>query len=100
MMAEPEGIPVHVFGEDPGDHPLQKTEKLLWLMRRGEHQAALALAATFKMGLTQEQKGDIKRAHEVNCTTKAAFYRQLGKEPLELYKKGIAVLFDVWGHRL
>lgn len=65
-----------------------KLAKLTALMRAGDWEKALALAANFhELG---EQKGDITRAH--NAAVSPGFYRQIKQDPATLVELGIAAL--------
>jgi|10_taG_2_1085330.scaffolds.fasta_scaffold15437_3 hypothetical protein len=77
-------------------HPLYepKITKLRHAMRDENWQLALRIAARFpRLG---QQKTDIVRAHE--ALAHPHFYRQLGREPGELVRRGIAALKTRYGN--
>jgi hypothetical protein len=75
-----------------------KTDKLLQMLRSGDDRGALRLAKTFRLGLTDDQRAAIKRAHE--CYENGHFYAQLGRDPGALRARGLEVLREVYGARL
>lgn len=45
----------------------------------GNIKAALRIASEFRLGVTKEERGTMKRGYE--CFVHASMYRQLGKDP-------------------
>ncbi len=76
--------------------PQRKIDILIHHMRSGDWPAALSLASKFpRLG---PHGPTIKRAHEACCWP--GFYRQLGKDPEQLFRAGIGALKDRYGRHL
>lgn len=67
-----------------------KVEMVKQYINNDEIRKALALAKTFKIGLTREERGILARGYE--CMTHRQFYVQLGMDPEKEIEKAIKVL--------
>lgn len=56
---------------------LKKTEQVKQLINAGDLKGALAIAKTFKLGLSKDEVATINRGYE--CLVRPAFYKQMGK---------------------
>ena len=69
-----------------------KLSKIRALYAAGEYRAALKIAAGFaQLG---EQKERIERAWAASCNPD--FYRQIGKDPEELFNDGVLAMRERW----
>lgn len=80
--------------------PPRKTDLVLEHMRNGRVREAVRIAHKFKLGLSTTDRAVIKRAHEAYDPQKQDFYRQLGKDPVQLIAHGLETLYQIYGHRI
>lgn len=73
---------------------IRKTDLVKKYVANNEWLAALRIASKFNM-LSRSEKKDLVRAFE--CHHNPLFYEQLGFDPEELKKKGIATLQKLYG---
>ena len=73
---------------------VKKTDRVRDFVKAGNFQAALRIAAKFRM-LSKDDKKALVMAHE--CQHSPEFYVQVGMNPDELKQKGIAVLMRLYG---
>jgi len=69
--------------------PPTKTSRAIAHYRAGRVQQALALAKTFRLGLTDDERAKLARAHE--CHIRPEFYQALGFDPTTEIANGKAV---------
>lgn len=72
-----------------------KSDAVRRLVSIGAWNEALAIAKSFRLGMTKEQHSDIVRAHE--CAHYPDFYREVGYDVNALIRKGIDVLVMLYG---
>lgn len=68
---------------------ITKTQQAVELFQNGEIKKALAIAKTFKSGLTKEEHKQLVCAFE--CLVHPTFYKQIGKDPATEIAKGTEV---------
>jgi hypothetical protein len=72
---------------------MNKTEQVRDLIQKGDKKAALALAHTFRMGMTNDQRKAVKAGYEAQHF--GDFYRQCGKDPEALIEHAWQVLLTL-----
>jgi hypothetical protein len=77
--------------------PPRKTDLVIAAMKRSDYVVALRIAKSFRM-LTAVQKTNLVRAHE--ALHHPGTYRQLGYDPDELFRLGVATLQELYGSRI
>ena len=65
------------------------------LVKIGAWNDALAIAKSFRLGITKEQHSAIVRAHE--CSHYPEFYKEVGYDVNDLIQKGCDVLVALYG---
>ena len=78
--------------------PEKKTDIVRKLIAEGNHTKALAIAKGFKLGITKDESSQMNRAYE--CMVHRDFYEQIGKDPEQEIKAGIAVMNRLYGVKL
>jgi hypothetical protein len=63
-----------------------KTAQAARLFKSGDRKAALAIAKTWKLGLTKEERGALSLAYE--CMVHPDFYRQIGTDIPKAIEEG------------
>ncbi|MEH7114548.1 hypothetical protein V7124_19610 [Neobacillus niacini] len=70
----------------------KKTEIACEYWERLNIKAALRLASEFRIGLTEEERKQIKLGYE--CYVHGDFYKQLGKNPRKEIEKAMDIFFE------
>lgn len=68
---------------------ITKTAQAVNAFQEGQVKKALAIAKSFRAGLTREEHKQMVCAYE--CMTNPTFYKQIGKDPATEIAKGIEV---------
>lgn len=72
-----------------------KSDAVRRLVKIGAWNDALAIAKSFRLGITKEQHSAIVRAHE--CSHYPEFYKEVGYDVNDLIQKGCDVLVALYG---
>lgn len=72
-----------------------KSNAVRRLVKIGAWNDALAIAKSFRLGITKEQHSAIVRAHE--CSHYPEFYKEVGYDVNDLIQKGCDVLVALYG---
>ena len=75
--------------------PEKKTSIVRKLLAEGNHKKALGIAKGFRLRISKEESSQMNRAYE--CMVHREFYEQIGKDPEQEIKAGIAVLNKLYG---
>ena len=78
--------------------PEKKTNIVRKLIDEGNHKKALAIAKSFRLGITKDESAKMNRAYE--CIVHRSFYEQIGKDPDQEIMAGIVVLKKLYGTNL
>lgn len=71
------------------------TDKAVGLWVEGDKSKALKIFATFKLGLTKEERNIIKMAHEINAGNES-FYQKLKIDTESVKYQAAAIIMDKW----
>lgn len=74
---------------------VRKSDIVRELVKQKNYRKALAIAKKFVLGISREEQQKMVRAHE--CMVNPRFYEQLGIDPEEAIRSGIAVLTHIYG---
>lgn len=72
-----------------------KSDAVRRLVKIGAWNDALAIAKSFRLGITKEQHSAIVRAHE--CSHYPEFYKEVGYDVNDLIQNGCDVLVALYG---
>jgi hypothetical protein len=75
-----------------------KTDRVIDFMRSRRYEEALAIASTFRLGMTDGQRRAIVRAHQIK--NGSSIYAQMGGCPDAIRQAGIQALHELYGDRL
>lgn len=73
----------------------KKSDIVRALVSRKEYRKALSIAKDFRLGITPEQSGTMRRAYE--CMVHERFYLSLGTDTKQAVRDGIEVLEGLYG---
>jgi len=72
-----------------------KSDTVRRLVASGQYKAALRIAKDFRLGITKEQAGNLKRGYE--CLVHPAFYQSIGVDVDHAVSTGVATLKLLYG---
>jgi len=73
----------------------KKSDTVRKLVASGDYRKALSIVKGFRLGISKEDLGQMKRAHE--CFTNPGFYQSLGKDVDLEIAEGIKILKVLYG---
>jgi len=71
-----------------------KTQKVIRWFEEGDTRKAMRHASKFRIGISKEDQDAMGFAYD--CMLNADFYRQLGKDPVEIIDKGLEVFTQLF----
>ena len=72
-----------------------KTDLAKRLVKEGRYHEAMKLVKGFKIFDNKQDGEDIKTAWDAQSND--SFYRQIGKDPIALYEKGLDIMIGIYG---
>ena len=72
----------------------RKSDKVRRLVAAGDHKQALAIAKSFRLGITKEQHSTLLRAYE--CLVHPSFYQSIGTDIAKAITDGVTVLNQIY----
>lgn len=73
----------------------RKSDIVRRLVAGGQYKEALRIAKGFRLGISEEDSDDMKRAYE--CIVHPAFYQQIGFDPEKVAQKGVEIIRRLYG---
>ncbi len=73
----------------------RKTDKVRRLVAEGEYKEALSIAKDFRLGITAEDRDDMRRGYE--SIVHPRFYQSIGMDTAALAKKGVETVKRLYG---